>query len=246
MTKAPAQDQRQLLEVQGLDTLLDQIAHKKKSHPTVTRLAELDVQLADLHTSLVSSRTAVNDLRRELSKAEGDVEQVRARATRSQQRLDSGAVGAKDAQALMNELESLGRRQEALEEVELEVMERLEAHETSLAAVESAHTELLAARDEVATEQETTFAELEQQVTQTRAQREERVTGLDEKLVTLYERMRARMGGIAVAALRHGRSEASGMPVSPMELKRIKALPEDEVVFCDDSGRILVRGEDAF
>ncbi len=246
MTKAPAQDQRQLLEVQGLDTLLDQNAHKKKSHPTVARLAELDAQLADLTTSLVASRTAVNDLRRELTKAETDVEQVRARATRSQQRLDSGAVGAKDAQALMHELESLGRRQEALEEIELEVMERLEAHETSLAAVESAHAELVTAREVVVIEQTTAFTELDEQAAQTRAQRAERVTGLDEKLVALYERMRARMGGTAVAALRHGRSEASGMPISPMELIRIKALPEDEVLFCDHSGRILVRGEDAF
>lgn len=246
MTKAPAQDQRQLLEVQGLDTLLDQIAHKKKAHPTVARLTELDAQLTDLNTSLVSSRTAVNDLRRELTKAETDVEQVRTRATRSQQRLDSGAVGAKDAQALMSELESLGRRQEALEEIELEVMERLEAHETSLAAVESAHVELVAARDTVVAEQASVFAELDAQAAQTRTDRAAKVTGLDEKLVATYERMRTRMGGVAVAAMRHGKSEGSGLPISPTEINRIKALPDDEVVFCEDSGRILVRGEDAF
>lgn len=246
MTKAPAQDQRRLLEVQGLDTLLDQIAHRRTTHPTVARLAELDGQLADLTTSLVASRTAVSDLRRELTKAETDVEQVRARADRDQQRLDSGAVGAKDAQALMSELESLGRRQHALEEIELEVMERLDAHESSLAAVESAHAELVMARDGVAQEQTAAFAELDQQAEHTRTERAAKAQGLDEKLVALYDRLRARLGGVAAAALRHGRSEGSGLPVSPTELNRIKALPEDEVVLCEDSGRILVRGEDAF
>ena len=246
MTKAPAQDQRQLLEIQGLDTLLDQIAHKRTTHPTVARLGELDSQVSDLTTSLISSRTAVGDLRRELTKAEGDVEQVRTRTQRNQERLDSGAVGAKDAQALMSELESLVRRQSALEDVELEVMERLEAHETSLAAVEQAHSELVSARDAVEQEQLQAYADLEAQASDVRGQREAKVQGVSEALLGLYEKLRARMGGMAVAALRHGRSEASGMPISPMELNRIKALPEDEVVFCEDSGRILVRGDDAY
>ena len=29
-------------------------------------------------------------------------------------------------------------------------------------------------------------------------------------------------------------------------LSRIKALSEDEIVYCEDTGRILVRGNDAF
>lgn len=82
MATAPAHDQRRLLDVQALDTRLDQIAHKRKTHPTLSRLAELEAQLADLTTSLVASRTAASDLRRELTKAETDVEQVRTRAER--------------------------------------------------------------------------------------------------------------------------------------------------------------------
>lgn len=241
MTKAPAQDQRSLLDVQGLDTLLDQIAHKRTTHPTVTRLAELDAQLTDLTTSLIASRTAVSDLRRELHKAEDDVGQVRTRATRNQERLDSGAVGAKDAQALVTELESLAKRQDVLEEIELEVMERLEAHENSLAAVESAHAELVAVKESVEAEQAEAFTELDVRIEEARAERAQKADGLDASLMDRYERMRARMGGVAVAALRNGISEGSGLPVSPTELSRIKALPEDEVVFCEDSGRILVR-----
>ena len=136
MTTAPVEDQRRLLEVQALDTRVQQLAHKRTSLPALVRVAEVESQLADLHTALVTSRTAVNDLRRELAKAETDVEQVRARATRDQSRLDSGAVGAKDAQALVSELESLARRQNELEEIELEIMERLEAHEEALKMVE--------------------------------------------------------------------------------------------------------------
>ncbi|HEV6953755.1 MAG TPA: hypothetical protein VKY86_10970, partial [Promicromonospora sp.] len=129
MATAPAEDQRRLLDVQALDTRAQQLAHQRTNHPTLARLADLDSQIADLRASLVDSRTRVADLKRELTKAEGDVEQVRSRAARNQQRLDSGSVSAKDAVALTDELASLATRQSTLEEIELDVMERLEAHE---------------------------------------------------------------------------------------------------------------------
>ncbi|MGP7961496.1 zinc ribbon domain-containing protein [Sanguibacter sp. A247] len=246
MATAPAADQARLLDVQALDTRLDQIAHKRSHHPTLARIAELDGQLADLHGSLVASRTAVADLRRELTKSEDDVTQVRERTERNQKRLDSGAVSAKDATALLSEIESLAHRQATLEEVELDVMERLEAHEVALAGVEQAHAALVAAREGVVAERDAAYAELDATSTDVAAQRAAAAEGLDATLMATYEKLRARMGGVAVAALRHGRSEASGMPVSPVELARIKALGPDELVYCEDTGRLLVRGEDAF
>ena len=66
MTTAPAADQRRLLDVQALDTRLDQIAHKKRTLPELARLTELGSQVTDLHTALVTSQTAVSDLQREL------------------------------------------------------------------------------------------------------------------------------------------------------------------------------------
>jgi len=182
VTTAPPEAQRRLLEVQALDTRLDQIAHRRANVPALARLIELDSQLADLETALVTSRTAANDLRRAVAKAESDVEQVRIRAV----------------------------------------------------------------RDEVVAERDAAFAELDADADRVSAQRAEMAAPLDEKLMALYEKMRGRLGGVAVAALRHGRSEASGLMVPGTELARIKGLPPEEIVFCEDSGRILVRGEDAF
>lgn len=246
MTTAPPQEQRRLLDLQELDTRLDQIAHRRRTLPVLARLTELESRIADLDTALVASRTAANDLRRELKKAETDVEQVRTRAERDQNRLNSGTGSPKDLQALQHELVALGRRQSELEDVELEVMERLEAHEGALAEVTKAHGELLTQRTELEAERDAAFAELDAEAVQVRAKRAETVAPLDEKLVALYERLRGRLGGVAVAALRRGRSEGSGLQVPGTELARIKALPPEEIVFCEDSGRILVRGEDAY
>lgn len=241
MTTAPAADQRRLLDVQALDTTLDQLAHRRRSLPELARLLELDAQLADLHTALVTSRTAAEDLRRELTKAEADVEQVRVRAARDQARLDSGQGSPKDLQALQSELVALGRRQSDLEEVELEVMERLEAHEGALAEVASAHDALLAQKTAVAADRDAAFRDIDAEAERVRASRATTAQGLDEKLVALYEKLRGQLGGLGAAPLRGRRCEGCRLELNPLDLDAIRSKAEDQVVRCEECGRILVR-----
>ncbi|GCD18965.1 hypothetical protein CTKZ_05270 [Cellulomonas algicola] len=241
MTTAPAADQRRLLDVQELDTRLDQLAHKRRTLPELARLLELDAQLADLHTALVTSRTAAEDLRRELTKAEADVEQVRSRAARDQARLDSGQGSAKDLQALTSELASLARRQGDLEEVELEVMERLEAHEGALAEVTKAYDALVAQNESVAADRDAAFRTIDADAERVRGERATAAEGLDAGLVTLYERLRGQLGGLGAAPLRGRRCEGCRLELNPLDLDAIRSKGEDQVVRCEECGRILVR-----
>lgn len=241
MSTAPAADQRRLLDVQELDTRLDQLAHRRRSLPELARLLELDAQLADLHTALVTSQTAVQDLRREVAKAEADVEQVRSRAARDQARLDSGQGSAKDLQALTSELTSLARRQADLEDVELEVMERLEAHEGALGEVTKAHEALVAQKRAVEADRDAAYREIDAEAERVRAQRATTAEGLDAGLVTLYERLRGQLGGLGAAPLRGRRCEGCRLELNPLDLDAIRSKGEDQVVRCEECGRILVR-----
>lgn len=244
MATAPVEDQRRLLEVQALDTRLQQLAHRRRSHPTLATVAELDARLKDLHASLVDSRTAVADLEREVAKAERDVEQVRTRATRDQQRLDTGGLGAKDATAVVSELESLARRQGVLEDVELEIMEKLEAHQKSLAEVQAAHDDLQAARDTAAAERDAVLGEVDAEARTVTADRATAVEGLDAALVTLYDRLRSQLGGLGAAALRGNRCEGCRLELNPGDLAAAKNAPAEQIVRCEECGRILVRATD--
>lgn len=241
MTTAPAADQQRLLDVQALDTRLDQLAHRRRTLPELARLTELDAQLADVSTALVSSRTAAQDLRRELTKAEGDVEQVRQRAARNTERLNSGQGSPKDLQGLQHELESLARRQADLEEVELEVMERLEAHEGTLAEVTKAHEALTAEVDKVTAQRDAAYAELDAEVAVVTNARAGAVQGVDEGLLTLYTRLRGQLGGVGAAALRGSRCEGCRLDLNPADLDAIRSASPDTVVRCEECGRILVR-----
>jgi len=243
VTTAPVADQRRLLVVQDLDTRLDQLAHRRTEVPAIARLTALAARQADLATALVTSRTAAGDLRRELTKAEGDVAQVRARATRDRERLDAGAVSAKDALGLTSELESLARRQAELEEVELDVMERLEAHTAVLDDLEAAHAQVEAQRDEATAERDAAFAELDAEAARVRDERAATADGLDAGLLALYEKLRSHLAGRGAAALVGRQCQGCRMELNPLDLESIKAAPVDQVVRCEECGRILVRGD---
>lgn len=241
MTTAPVADQLRLLDVQALDTRAAQIEHQRRRHPAIAAVEESAARLAEVDARLVDARTAVSDTRRELTKAETDVEQVRTRAERDRTRMESGSASAKDVQALASELEALARRQDALEEVELEVMERLEAVESTLATLTAEHDEVTARHNEARDELAAVLADLDAQEAQVAADRVAAIEGLDAALLALYERIRAQHGGLGVAPLRGRRCEGCRLELNASELAQITAAPAEEVIRCDECGRILVR-----
>ena len=130
--------QLRLLDLQAIDTRLDQIAHARTHLPQLAELADLEGKARLIDDQLVRSRTELDDVQREVAKADADVQLVRDRAARDQARLDAGTGTAKDLQAIQHELTSLARRQGELEDIELEVMERAEAAESPTSPSSSA------------------------------------------------------------------------------------------------------------
>ena len=217
MTTAPVADQLRLLEVQALDTRAAQIAHQRGGHPARAAVDQVTASLAEIEAKVVDARTSVSDTKRELTKAETDVEQVRTRAARDQARVDSGGVSVKDVQALSSELEALARRQGALEEIELEVMERLEEQESTLAALLAEQEALLEQQRAATAELTAALADLDRQSTEVSEERAKTVDGLDAGLVALYDRIRAQHGGLGVAPLRGRRCEGCRLELNSSE-----------------------------
>ncbi|QOR69199.1 hypothetical protein IM660_10735 [Ruania alkalisoli] len=241
MTTAPAADQRRLLDVQALDTQLAKLAHQRKSHPTLATLAELEGRAEDLGRAKTATDTLVSDVRRELRKAEADVEQVEIRAARDRKRLESGAGSPKDLQALSSEIESLARRQGALEEVELEVMERLEAAEKDAAAIDEQLAAISAQVEKAEAERDREFERLDSEIADVTRRREVAAAGIDAGLMSLYDRVRSQTGGLGVVAIQGESTVGVQLTLSLTERAAITAAGPDEVIRSEDYGYILVR-----
>ena len=245
MATAAPQDQWRLLDVQAHDTRLAQIAHRQHTLPELVEIETLTARLRAAGDDLVAARTVAGDVRRELSKAEADVDQVRRRSDRDRSRLESGAGSAKDMQALQSELESLARRQSVLEDAELEVMERLEEAEAREAEAQRRQEELTTRLAELEQRRDAALAALEDEAAGERRARDDAAAGLPADLLALYERVRASSGGVGAARLFQRRCEGCRLELTPTDLARLRGAPDDAVLRCEECGRILVRTPDS-
>ncbi|WP_109473568.1 zinc ribbon domain-containing protein [Ornithinimicrobium cavernae] len=239
MRADPTQQQR-LLDLQALDTRLGQLDHQLRSLPEHARLETLTARAADLDAEVVRTTTARGDVQRELTKAEQDVQLVRDRAARDQQRLDAGSGSAKDLQAIQHELESLARRQRTLEDEELEVMERAEALDGEVARAEAAREALAAETAEVTASRDTKAGALEADRAEVAAGREAIVADISDELLALYDKIRAQ-SGTGAAPLQQRRCGGCQLELNNVDLGRFRGADEDEVLRCEECRRILVR-----
>lgn len=230
-----------MLDLQALDTRLDQIAHTRARLPQAQRVVEVTGAVEETDRALVEARTALSDVQRELDKAERDVQVVRDRAARNSARLDAGTGSAKDLQAIQHELQSLARRQADLEEVELEVMERAETLEGDVTRLEGSQAALAADLEEAVRLRDEALADLDAQVSGVAGERKGVVADLPGDLLALYDRIRADRGGVAAAELRQRRCGGCQLELNHQDLAQIAAADADAVIRCEECRRILVR-----
>lgn len=241
MPTAPAADQRRLLELQALDSEAQLATHRRSSHPTLSAISALEVKAAAADEAVVAAKTEVSDLKREVTKAEDDVQSVRDRRERDMVRLQSGQETPKDLQALQSEVETLTKRQSDLEDQELDAMERLEAAEAALAAAQAEIDEIHSTRETLAAERDAAFAEIDSEVARIESERGPLAAGIDPGLLALYEKLRASHGGVGAAALADGQCAGCHVRIDNATLASISTMPEDTILRCEECGRILVR-----
>ncbi|MEU9316745.1 C4-type zinc ribbon domain-containing protein [Streptomyces sp. NPDC048295] len=241
MNAAPA-DQIRLLDVQALDVRLSQLAHRRKSLPEHAEIESLTSDLAQLRDLLVASQTEESDTAREQTKAEQDVDQVRQRAARDQQRLDSGAITSpKDLESLQREIASLAKRQGDLEDVVLEVMERRESAQERVTELSDRVSAVQAKTDDATARRDAATKELDEQAATVTKEREVVAGSVPADLMKLYDKLRAQQGGVGAARLYQRRCEGCRLELNITEVNDVKAASPDTVLRCENCHRILVR-----
>jgi predicted nucleic acid-binding Zn-ribbon protein len=239
--KADPTAQAALLELQAHDSLLVQLQHRKNTLPEIAQIAELEGRARELDGQRIEHDTAVSDLTREQKKADAEVEQVKARRTRDEERLGSGAVSnPKDLASLQHELVALERRIGTLEDAELEIMEALEEAQARLTNVQGDLDGIRTELDEKIASRDAAIAELDQQAAATQEERSTSAVVVPADLVALYDKVRAQYG-VGAAALRARRCEGCRLEINGADLRELAAQPEDEVLRCPECSRILVR-----
>lgn len=236
--KASPRQQQLLLDLQSLDNTGAQFRRKRSSLPERAEFDAVNDEAEAAKSCYMEAQRELDAQNAELARIEADVKLVEDRRARDEGLLAT-STSPKEAQSLQGEMETLARRQRELEDRELEVMETQESAQAAFSEAESVLAGVDGRRAEIAAKIEAAERELDAQIAAAAEERAGIAAEIQRELVELYEELRGRIG-IGAARLNGKVSEASNMELAPAELSDIMAAAPDELVFCPQSGAILV------
>ena len=237
-----AEGLRALLELQAHDTAIDQIRHRRQHHPLRDELASVESETASLTARRQDAGGRLGEVARRQSELEAEVDATARRLAEVDRRMYSGEISAsRDLEAMSEQAASLKRRQSNLEDQVLEQMEAREPLDAEVGELDSELARLEARRAEVTGALAEADAELASAERAELGTREEVAARVPAELMERYERLRSRLGGVAVARLDGARCGGCHLTLPATELDRIRHAAPDAVATCEQCGRILVR-----
>ena len=234
--------QLRLLDLQALDSALRRLAHRRRTLPELAAIEKAEAAMAAARDDLTRAETTMSDLAREQRKFEQEIDVVRTRRARDEQRMASGAITqSKQLADLQHEVGSLVRRQTELEDRELEVMERAEGVQAELDALLAQRAGQLQARDEAAAARDLAWSEIDADVARTTTDRAALAAGLPADLLALHDKIAMRESGVGTAAIAQRRCGGCRLELLGNEVAEFRAAAPDLVLHHEECGRILVR-----
>ncbi len=219
------------LENDRLKGRLEEIRNTLEDSAEITRLR---ADLAGKESTVVTVGTAAR-------RAENEVEDQRHKIKRSEQALYGGSVkNPKELEDLQMESDSLKRHLESLEDHYLAVMleqdDAESARTQSLASLETAEAGKASLNADLISERES----IDDRLAILEAEREAALASVSEQDQDTYERMRTRLGGVAVVVLNGDSCGACGLTLSASSRQLVSS--GDELIRCTQCGRILYGG----
>jgi predicted nucleic acid-binding Zn-ribbon protein len=229
-------DVAELLSLQDTDVALDR---------ALSRLAEIEAALGESEELVAARETAAekattaHDVRSQQKDLELAADTIRGKAAEIEKKLYGGSVkNPKELQDLDADLRSLKEQTRKREDELLALLVQIEEAQAERQAAESALAVVEAAwrrsQDELLAEK----AEIEPEFESLRGIRHSQATEVDRRLISLYDLLRERRGGTAVARVERGMCQGCriSLPMSVLQRARTGV----SVVQCVSCERILL------
>jgi predicted nucleic acid-binding Zn-ribbon protein len=206
----------------------------------LSKITELTARLPSIEASIVENESQINETKKELSRAEVDVENIAKRVKKDNERLNSGETSAKDLTQIQHEIGTLKSKQKELEEVEISILEIIEDLEHKKSGLQEILTQVKDEISQLNTSIKDDFSKANSEIAAFTTNRNEVVSKIDKSLVELYEKIRLEHG-IGAGMFSHGTCSSCQIQISAAEINKINALDPEEVIRCENCRCILVR-----
>jgi uncharacterized protein len=230
-----------LLALQDLDTHIDQERHHRAHLPERAELSDLERMAADAGATRAGLAARLDDVVTRQVAAERDLKATEDRAAQVTIRLYGGTVTAsRELQAMAGDVEGLRKRASELEDKVLALMEEREPLDSVVAELDKTLADLSQRQNEVGERLAKAEADVDAVLAGLESERLAAVGAVPPPLLGTYDRLRARLSGVAVARLAGGRCDGCHLSLPAMELDRIRHQPPGSLENCEQCGRILV------
>ena len=230
--------QSALLKLAQVDLEIEQIKVEISKAIGSRELSEASALLSQYSGEVIAARTKYENLNMESRKADDNLHMVEERISRDLERLNHTS-SPKDAQAMQSEVESLTLRKAELEEVELEILERLEEAQTELDEISAKRESLAKNIEEIQARIQTQVDELKSRGRKLTADREILVTKIPADVLEKYKNLAAKQ--IAVGQVEARACSACRMGLTASTIDSLAGLAEDEIGFCPECLAMIVR-----
>ena len=226
---------KQLYDLQELDLELD--AKRQSLAKTVSCIGESDA-LLEGRAVLERQRKKLEEMERLLRGLETDVDDARAKATAAGDRLYGGSVkNPKELVSLKEQVEGYNRKIKELEDKTLDLMGEMEAEKGRITVKQQ---EVAAVEEEWKKEQALLLKEkedIEAAIAKLESNRTEITSNINAANIKLYENLRGKRQGKAVARVEQGMCQGCRIVLPMNKLKQIKT--GNALVQCGSCERIL-------
>ena len=242
MTSASPESLEHLLQIQDRDKAIAALRHQKSNLPERQEIADLLEALSTLQKKKDFVSKELISKEDDQQRLEDEVNAIEERVSEQEANLYSGEVSAiKDLQAIQGDIAGLQERKRLVEDQIIVVMEQIEPLKTlfdQLEIEEKTNTEQQAELEAALLRKEQS---IEKQIEDVEAERSELALDTSPALLEIYEKIRKQSGNIAVAQLNGMTCKGCHLDLPAVEVDRLKKLPPDQLVHCEECGCILVR-----
>lgn len=230
--------QSALLKLARVDLEIEQIKVEISKAIGSKELTDASAQLSQYSGEVIEARTHFENLRMESRKADDNLHMVEERIARDLERLNQTS-SSKDAQAMQSEVEALTLRKSELEEVELEILERLEAAQKELDSISAKREGTARAIEEIQSRIQTQVDDLKTRGRKLTADKEILVTKIPADVLEKYRNLAAKQ--IAVGQIEARACSACRMGLTASTIDALSGLAEDEIGSCPECLAMIVR-----
>jgi predicted nucleic acid-binding Zn-ribbon protein len=238
----PSDPLHRLLELQDLDVAAEQLRHRRETLPERARMATAQAAVTRHENDIVALKAERQATLVRQSRAEGEIDSLADKEAAEEAMLYGGGVTAvREVEAIRAQLDTLSRRKSDLEDQALADMESVDELAAAIAEEEREHGVREREVIELIGVLGSAEAVIDSELAATVSAREALADGLPPDMLATYERLRIRLGGVAVARLEGGHCLGCHLALPATEIDAVRRAPMGTVVMHEECGRILVR-----